>query len=377
MAQASFKDGLEDVVALNSSICYIDGTTGQLLYQGYDINDLVLHSSFEETIYLLWHGELPNAEQLAEHDAFLRANRSLPAELLEHLRMLPDIAVPMEVLRTGVSLISMYDQESEETSDVAHLHSAARLVARMPMIVAAYHRLRQGKEPIEPREDLGFAANFLYMLTGEEPDPLHVRVFDAALIIHADHELNASTFASRVTTATLSDLYSAVTAAICALKGPLHGGANEEVMRMLLEIGEIDQAEAWVKEKLASKEKIMGFGHRVYRTDDPRAVILKQFSKQVGEKSGNTLWYEMSRVIEETVVSEKGIYPNVDFYSASTYYMMGIPIDLYTPIFACSRSAGWTAHILEQYANNRLIRPRAQYIGPSFRAYPADRKSVV
>lgn len=367
--------GLEDVVALNSSICYIDGENGRLLYHGYDINDLVEHSTFEETVYLLWHGELPTAAQLEEHKAFLRKHQRLPRPVVAHLYICPDSAVPMEVLRTATSLLSVYDEEAEQPTEAAHLRTAARLVTRLPAIVAIHHRLRQGLPPIAPRPDLDIAANFLWMLKGEEPDPLHVRVMDAALILHADHELNASTFAARVTAATLSDVYSAVTAAISALKGPLHGGANEKVMQMLKEIGTVDRAEAWIKERLARKEKIMGFGHRVYNREDPRAVILKRFSKMVGEAAGDTRWYELSVAIEEIMRREKGLYPNVDFYAASTYYAMGIPIDLYTPIFACSRVAGWTAHIIEQYANNRLIRPRAQYVGPVHRSYiPLERR---
>lgn len=367
MAQAAFSSGLEDVVALNSSICYIDGDEGRLLYHGYDINELALDSSFEETVYLLWHGELPNKDQQQEHVAFLRANQRLPRHAVAHLYMVPDSAVPMEVLRTASSLLSLYDDEAETTSGHAHLRTAARLVARMPSIVAIHHRLRSGVAPIGPRADLGMAANFLYMLTGTEPDPFHVKVLDAALILHADHELNASTFAARVTTATLSDPYSAITAAISALKGPLHGGANEQVMHMLKEIGDLSNVNTYIKDKLAKKEKIMGFGHRVYQKTDPRAVILKRFSKQLGEMAGDTKWYEMSHAIEELMISEKGIYPNVDFYTASMYHSMGIPTDLYTPIFACSRTAGWTAHVLEQYKNNRLIRPRAQYVGPAYR----------
>lgn len=370
MAESTFKEGLEDIVALSSAISYIDGQEGRLLYQGYDIADLVQHSTFEETTYLLWHGELPTPTELKEHLELLAHSRSVPSPILDHLRLVPNAAVPMEVLRTAVSLLPMYDVE--DTAEGGRLQAAAHLVARMPTIVAAYHRLRSGLEPLDPRTDLSLAANFLYMLTGDEPDPEQAKVFDAALILHADHELNASTFAARVTAATLSDLYSAITAAISALKGPLHGGANEAVMRMLLEIGGVDQAEAWIEERLANKEKIMGFGHRVYKTEDPRAVVLKRFSQKLGERAGAPHWFEMSQVIANTVVSEKGIYPNVDFYSASMYYVMGIPVDLYTPIFACSRASGWTAHILEQYENNRLIRPRAEYIGPTRRPYVAQ-----
>ncbi|NLN27304.1 MAG: citrate synthase [Firmicutes bacterium] len=375
--EVAFPSGLEDVVAANSSICFIDGKEGRLLYHGYDINDLAENSTFEETIYLLWHGELPTKQQLEEHEEFLRRHRRLPRHVVAHLYIVPDDAVPMEVLRTASSILSLYDEEAEETSEEAHLHTAARIVARLPAIVAVHHRLRSGYAPVGPREDLSFAANFLWMLTGTEPDPLHVKVMDSALILHADHELNASTFAARVTAATLSDTYSAITAAISALKGPLHGGANERVMHMLREIGDPDKAEAWVKERLARKEKIMGFGHRVYKTADPRAMVLKRYSKMLGEYAGDTRWYEISCVIEEVMAREKGLYPNVDFYAASTYQAMGIPTDLYTPIFACSRAAGWTAHVIEQYANNRLIRPRAEYVGPALRPYtPIDEREV-
>lgn len=369
MAHAPIVSGLQDVVALSSSVCFIDGEESRLLYHGYDINELAQHSTFEETVYLLWHGELPNEQQLEEHISFLRANQRLPRHAVAHLYIVPDHAVPMEVLRTATSLLSLYDEDAEDKSPQAHLRTAARLVARLPSIVAVHHRLRTGYAPVGPRSDLGIAANFLYMIHGKEPDPLHAKIFDAALILHADHELNASTFAARVTTATLSDMYSAVTAAISALKGPLHGGANEQVMHMLKEIGDIKNVERWVKDKLAKKEKIMGFGHRVYKKADPRALIIKRFAQQLSEETGDTKWFEMSVAIEEVMLREKGIYPNVDFYTATMYHAMGIPTDLYTPIFACSRTAGWTAHILEQYANNRLIRPRAQYVGPAYRAY--------
>lgn len=375
MAQAPVKEGLEDIIALQSTICFIDGQEGRLLYQGYDIADLVENSNFEETTYLLWHGELPTAEELERHNTFLEQNRALPDAILEHLKLIPESAAPMEVLRSGVSLLSAHDSDATSDDPLVRQQVAARLTARMPTIVAAYHRIRQGQEPVAPRSDLSLAANFLYMLSGTEPDPLFVQAFDAALIMHADHELNASTFAARVTTGTLSDMYSAITAAIGALKGPLHGGANEQVMRMLIEIDEVENAEPWLRERLDQKEKIMGFGHRVYKTDDPRAVILKKFSHDLGKTCGQTKWFDISRRLEDVMIAEKGIYPNVDFYSASSYHCMGIPTDLYTPIFACSRVSGWTAHILEQYANNRLIRPRAQYTGPALRTYvPMDRR---
>lgn len=365
----TFKAGLEDVLAGTSEICFIDGREGRLVYCGYDITDLARHSSFEETVFLLYHRRLPSAAELAAFDAKLKAARALPAEVLQILRTLPRGIHPMAALRTGVSALGNFDADAEESGRDAALDTSVKLVARVATLVAAWHQIRQGMEPVAPRTDLGHAANFLYMLTGTQPDPFEAGVFDVALILHADHELNASTFAGRVTIATLTDVYSAVTAAIGALKGPLHGGANEQVMKMEEEIGEVDRAEAWVTDALANKAKIMGFGHRVYKTKDPRAYILADLSEQVGQRAGESKWFEMTRVIEQTVLREKGLYPNVDLYSGSVYQVMGIPTDLFTPIFAVSRISGWTAHILEQLGNNRIIRPRAEYIGPERLAY--------
>ncbi|ADU51412.1 citrate synthase [Thermaerobacter marianensis DSM 12885] len=361
--------GLEDVVAGTSEICFIDGKEGRLLYRGYDVRDLAEHASFEEVVYLLWHGRLPNR---AELDAFvqqLRSLQALPGQVLDLIQHIPPATHPMAALRTAVSYLGTLDPDQEDQSQEANLRRATRLVAQFPTLVAAIQRVRQGKEPVAPRRDLSLAANFLYMLRGEEPSPLHADVMNVALVLHADHELNASTFAARVVAATLSDMYSAITAAIGALKGPLHGGANEQVMRTLLEIGSPDKAEAWVKEALAAKRRIMGFGHRVYKTEDPRATILRRLSRKVAEAAGDLRWFEISQAVEKVVTAEKGLYPNVDFYSASTYYVMGIPFELYTPIFAVSRISGWTAHVLEQYANNRLIRPRAEYTGPTRREW--------
>lgn len=369
MSQPTFKAGLEDVVAGNSEICFIDGIEGRLVYRGYNVDDLANHSTFEETAYLLWHGRLPNNAELADLKAQIQAEQALPEPVLAMLRTLPRTATPMEVLRTTVSMLSHYDAEANDNSPEANLRKAVRLTARTPTAVAAWARLRAGQEPVAPQAGLGVAANFLYMLTGEQPSALHERVMDIALILHADHELNASTFAARVTVATLSDMYSGVTSAIGALKGPLHGGANEQVMLMLQEIGDLAKAEDWIGQALAAKKKIMGFGHRVYKTEDPRATHLRRLSEEVGREAGELKWFEMSRVIEQVVNREKGLYPNVDFYSASTYFMMGIPTDLFTPIFAASRMAGWTAHILEQYSNNRIIRPRAEYVGPERLTY--------
>ena len=360
----AFKAGLEDVVAGTSDICFIDGREGRLVYCGYDIAELAKHSSFEEVTYLLYNKRLPNQAELTEFDAKLKAARAVPQEVLDILKTLPKDIHPMAALRTGVSLLGNFDPHAEETGREAYVETCIKLTAQMATLTAAWERIRNGKEPVAPRTDLSHAANFLYMLKGEEPDEFEAHVFDVALILHADHELNASTFSARVTIATLTDIYSAITSAVGTLKGPLHGGANERVMRMEQEIGDAANAEAWIKEALAQKKKIMGFGHRVYRTKDPRAYILEALSEEVGRRAGNTKWFEMTRVIEQTVLREKGLYPNVDLYSGSAYFVMGIPIDLFTPIFAVSRVAGWTAHILEQLSNNRIIRPRAEYTGP-------------
>jgi citrate synthase len=370
MSNQTYKAGLEDVIAGVSEICFIDGDEGRLVYRGYDIHDLVNNqATFEEVVYLLWHGELPNKEQLDAITKDLQENRELHPELVNLMKSLPKESTPMEVLRTVVSSASMYDPDSQDNSREANIRKATRLVAQIPTIVAYNERLRKGLDVIPPKKDNSLAENFLYMLTGNQPNPLEARAFNIALILHADHEWNASTFAARVTAATLSDMYSAITSAIGTLKGPLHGGANEQVMRMLLEIGEPEKAEEWVKNALANKQKIMGFGHRVYHTEDPRATHLRQMSKELGEREGQTKWFEISQIIEKVVHEQKGLYPNVDFYSASTYYVMGIDVDIYTPIFACSRISGWTAHVLEQYSNNRLIRPRADYVGVKRRTY--------
>ena len=357
-------DGLEDIVAAHSQICDLDGKRGRLLYYGLDIHDLARYSTFEETAYLLWHGVLPTKAQLADTVAQLQANRTLPGEVDKLMRLFPKTATPMDILRTVVSSLSSFDPDAGNNSVEANRRRSIRLTALFPTIVASWDRLRNGKEPVAPLTDGSHAANFLYMLTGEKPDDAKARMLDVVLILHADHELNASTFAARVTAATLASMYAAITSAIGALSGPLHGGANEQVMRMLLKIGEVDKAEPYIAGALERKERIMGFGHRVYRTEDPRATHLRQMSKELGERTGDSRWYEMSRIIEEYIKEHKGLYANVDFYSASVYYMMGIPIDLDTPIFACSRISGWTAHVLEQFANNRLIRPRAEYVGP-------------
>jgi citrate synthase len=362
------KAGLEDVVAATSAICYLDGNRGVLAYYGYDIHDLARGASFEEVCYLLWHGRLPNRAELGDLQSQLAAARPLPESVLRLMKQLPP-SDGMDALRTLTSILGHFDPDASDNSAAANYRKAVRLTAQLASLVATYGRLQAGSGPIQPDPALGHAANFLYMLTGRRPDALSTRAFDIALVLHADHELNASTFAGRVAAATLTDLHSAIVGAIGALKGPLHGGANADVMRLLIDIGQdaspekIDEA---IRSRLARKVKIPGFGHRVYRTEDPRATHLRRMSEELGKRAGSTKWFEMSRRIEQLVTGEKTLYPNVDFYSASTYYTLGIPIDLFTPIFAVSRISGWTAHCLEQYANNRLIRPRTDYIGPEY-----------
>lgn len=360
--------GLEGIVAAQSSVSSIIESV--LTYQGYDIDDLADNATFEEVIYLLWNGRLPKQDELDELTKQLAENMEVPQEILDYMKAYPNDKVhPMAALRTAVSSLALYDEEADVMDEAANRRKAIRLQAKLPTIVTAFSRIREGKEPVAPRKDLGFAANFLYMLTGEEPDEIAVSAFDKALVLHADHELNASTFTARVCVATLSDVYSGITAAIGALKGPLHGGANEAVMKMLMEIGTIENVEPYIRKALDNKQKIMGFGHRVYKNGDPRAKHLKAMSEKLTKITGEPKWYEMSIKIDEIVSSEKGLLPNVDFYSASVYHSLGIKHDLFTPIFAVSRVSGWLAHILEQYADNRLIRPRAEYVGPEKRKY--------
>jgi citrate synthase len=369
--EAKPKAGLEDVVAGESAIGYIDGERGVLAYQGYDIHDLAnadRGASFEEVCFLLWHGRLPNRAELGDLQTQLAAARVLPEPIMRAMRSLPKVG-GMDALRTLTSMLGHYDPDADSMSPQANYRKAVRLTGQMGAVVATWGRLSAGGGPIDPDPALGHAANFLYLLTGQRPSALATRAFDVSLVLHADHELNASTFAARVAAATLTDIHSAIVAAVGTLKGPLHGGANADVMKMLLDIGKDagpERAEDYVRAKLARKEKISGFGHRVYRTEDPRATHLRRFSKLLGEKSGQPQWYEMSQRIESLVKNEKKLNPNVDFYSASMFYSLGIPIDLYTPIFAVSRISGWTAHVLEQYSNNRLIRPRTDYIGPQY-----------
>ena len=359
--------GLEGVVATNSSICYIDGDRGILAYRGIDIHELADNSSFEETCYLLWFGRLPKRDELKDLQQKLAQERKLDPAIIDFLRRAPKTALPMDVLRTAVSALSFYDPEDRKNDHEANVHKAIRLTSEIAMIVAAYDRIRKGKNVVEPDKSLSHSANFLLQLNGTKPSSTAERALDIALILHADHELNASTFAARVTAATLSDMHSAITSAIGALKGPLHGGANEAVFQILQGI---DRSKAdpivYVKGMLAEKKKVPGFGHRVYHTEDPRATHLRKMSHDLGESSGQRQWYDMSEKIEHFVKAEKKLNANVDFYSASTYHTLGIDLDLFTPIFAVSRISGWTAHVIEQLDDNRLIRPRAEYMGPEY-----------
>ncbi|HEY2150480.1 MAG TPA: citrate synthase [Vicinamibacterales bacterium] len=362
------KAGLEDTVATSSAICYLDGDRGVLAYCGYDIHDLAGHATFEEVCYLLWHRRLPTRAELGDLQSQMVAARPIPEGVLRIARSLP-AGNGMDLLRTLTSALGHYDIDASDNSPQANYRKAVRITSQISSLVAAIGRMSKGLSPIAPDPVLGHAANFLYMLTGERPSGLATHAFDVALILHADHELNASTFAARVAAATLTDIHSTIVAAVGTLKGPLHGGANADVMRLLLEIGEggsPEKAEEVVRAKLARKEKIPGFGHRVYHTEDPRATHLRQMSRDLGQRAGQPIWFDMSQRIEALVKAEKKLNANVDFYSASTYHSLGIDTDLFTPIFAVSRVSGWTAHVLEQYANNRLIRPRAEYIGPEY-----------
>ena len=366
--RAAVHKGLQDVVALESEICFIDGREGRLLYRGYDIRQLAAQSTFEEVAYLLWYGRLPTAAQLAELTGLLGERRTLPPPLVALLDRLPPTTGPMDGLRTAVSALAHFEPEELRTG-VSSIGGAQRLVAALPTILGYLHRRRGGGVLPGARPDLSHAAYLLYAITGREPEALEVKAMDVSLILHADHELNASTFAARVTASTLSDLYSAITSAIGTLKGPLHGGANERVMGLLHEIPSPERAEEVVLAKLAHHERIMGFGHRVYKVEDPRATILREWSRRVGEARGNLTYYDRLRALEAVVHREKGLYPNVDLYSGSVYTLLGIPHDLFTPIFAASRVAGWTAHVLEEFHDLRLIRPMSAYVGPTGLSY--------
>jgi citrate synthase len=369
--------GLEGIVATTSSICYIDGDQGVLAYRGIDIHELADQSNFEETCYLLWFGKLPGRNELKELRERLATERKLDPAIISLLRTAPRNTQPMDVLRTAVSALSFYDPQDRDNDHNANVAKAIRLTSQIAMIVAAYDRIRKGKNVVEPDRSLSHAANFLLLLKGTKPSQTAERALDIALILHADHELNASTFAARVTAATLSDMHSAVTSAIGTLKGPLHGGANEAVFHILQAIDKagVDPVD-YVKGMLAEKKKVPGFGHRVYHTEDPRATHLRKMSSDLGKSNGQSKWFEMSHKIEEFVKSEKKLNANVDFYSASTYQVLGIDVDLFTPVFAVSRISGWAAHVIEQLDDNRLIRPRADYIGPAYpqRYVPIDRR---
>jgi citrate synthase len=367
MSTAVAPKGLEGIVATSSSICFIDGEAGVLSYRGIDIHELAQRSTFEETTYLLWFGKLPNASELAEFTKHLAEARKLDPKIIDLLRSVPTSATPMQVLRTAVSLLSIYDADEADCTHEANVRKSFRLTAQIAMIVAIFDRIRKGKAIVEADPSLSHAANFLWMLNGEKPSDTATRAFDIALILHADHELNASTFAARVIAATLADIHSAITGAIGALKGPLHGGANEATMRLLyaIEKADADPVE-YVRQMFADKKKISGFGHRVYHTEDPRATHLRKMSQDLGRSSGNAKWFDISHKIEEFIVADRKLNANVDFYSASTYHTLGIDIDLFTPVFAVSRVSGWTAHVIEQLNDNRLIRPRADYHGPAY-----------
>ncbi len=369
--------GLEGVVATTSKICYIDGDQGVLAYRGIDIHELADNSTFEETCYLLWNGKLPTESELKELHQRLAGERNLDPAIIDFLRSVPKASAPMDVLRTAVSTLGLYDREEKNNDHAANVSKAIRLTSQIAMIVAAYDRLRKGKNVVEPDRSLSHAANFLLMLNGQAPSKTAENALDVALILHADHELNASTFAARVTAATLSDMHSAITSAIGALKGPLHGGANEAVFLILQKIDAAGaDPVAYVRDMLAQKKKISGFGHRVYHTEDPRATHLRKMSEDLCHSSGEPKWFEMSRKIEQFVKAEKKLNANVDFYSASTYHVLGIDVDLFTPIFAVSRISGWSAHVIEQLDDNRLIRPRADYIGPAYPQHwvPVDQR---
>src|SRR6266436_2513891 len=354
------KAGLEDVIVSPSEICFIDGHKGRLLYRGFDVDDLVAYSTFEEVDYLLWYGSLPTRKELDVHVKALSstANRKFPPKLVSMLRLFPKKTAPMEILRTGVSALSAWDPDAADNSREATLRKSLRLTAQMPTLVAAWDRIRRGKPPVAPNPKLSLAGNFVYMMSGKKPTPLATKTFDVALILHADHEFNASTFAARVTAATLSDIHSAVVSGIGALKGPLHGGANEQVMLMVEKIKDPARAESWIRKALADKARIMGFGHRVYRVEDPRAKHLKRLAPELGQQGGSTVNIQILDIMAGVVSAAKHIFPNVDLYSGAAYASMGISTDQFTPIFAMSRVAGWAAHVLEQHAHNRLIRPR-------------------
>ncbi len=367
--------GLEGIVAAATQLSDVQGTEGILSYRGYNIDDLASRSTFEETVDLLWYGVLPTRELLEKLTRKFAAARPLPDTVVGAMRLFPKKATPMDVLRTVVSQLGLYDPDETDNSVSANVRKSIRLTAQMPTIIAAWHNLSLGREPIRPRADLSHAGNFLYMLEGKEPSPESARILDIAFILHMDHGLNASTFVARSIASTESDMYSAISGALGALKGPLHGGANEAVMRMLINIGDVSGVEPFIKDALANHRKVSGFGHRIYKTNDPRAQQLRRIAGELANHTGNRRWYEMSEKMREVVWRERQLYVNVDFYSASVYYTLGIPIELFTPIFAISRVAGWTAHVMEQLMDNRIMRPDSEYVGPKHQEYiPIDQR---
>jgi len=363
--------GLEGVVAAETRLCDLDGAHGRLAYAGYDIDELARLASFEEVAYLLWHGELPRAAQLDALTVQLTAAREIPRDVAQAFRLMPTSTDPMRALQAAVALLGMHDPDATDNSHAANVRKAVRLTAQLATAICAHHRIRSGQEPIAPLAGLGHAANFLYMLSGQRPGPAAVKAFDASLTLYAEHELNASTFTTRTIVSTQSDMHSAVAGGVGALKGPLHGGAGEAVMRTLMEIGEVASVDAFTQKALAEKRRLMGFGHRVYKAGDPRAAILRGMAEEACRQSGQFKWYEMAVKLHERIGGAKGLIPNVDFYSAPLFYSLGIPVDLFTPVIAAGRIAGWSANIIEQHDDNRLIRPRADYVGPARRAFVA------
>ena len=373
--QSGLIKGLEGVVAAETALCDLDGANGRLAYRGYDIDELARQASYEEVAHLLWRGELPTRAQLDGFCAELTAARPIPDQLLAAFRLLPKKADPMRALQMATAMLGTFDPDATDNSHEANLRKALRLTSQLATAVCSHHRIRLGKEPVPLSKDLGHAANFLFMLTGDRPSAVNVRAFDASLILYAEHEMNASTFTTRVISSTLSDMHSAVAGGIGAIKGSLHGGAGEAVMRTLQEIGKVENVDAFVETALAQKRRLMGFGHRVYRAGDPRAAILRGLAEDACRQSGQEMWFRMAVRLFEKVNRAKGLIPNVDFYSAPLWYSIGIPVDLFTPVIVCGRIAGWTAHLLEQYQDNRLIRPRGQYTGPGRRSFvPLDRR---
>lgn len=367
--ETNIASGLEGVIAGRTSICEVDEERCHLYYRGYSIADLAENSNFEEVAYLLLKGDLPNKKDLENFSRELLSEREIPEKIIDIIKNIPKETDPMDILKIAVGIFQTMDPDASSNMADANMRKAIRLIAKIPSIITSHYHISQGRNPIKPNPKLSLAANFLYMLKGKEPEDFESDVLDKSLILYAEHELNASTFAARIIASTLSDLHSAIGAAIGALKGPLHGGANERAMEMLLEIGEPEKAESWMKDALFRKKRIMGFGHRVYKREDPRNPIIKKMSKELGDRLGENQWFEISQKVEEIINTEKGLHPNLDFYSSSAYYLLGIPISLYTPIFVASRVSGWAAHVMEQYNDNRLIRPRSEYIGPKKRKY--------